>query len=182
MGTILVHEFITADGVIDEPTWTFDYEFTDAMNEAVAGITRRCRAILLGRTSYQQFEEGWGERTDADDPHSSFFNDTPKYVVTSTLKTPTWRNSSILGPYDPAAIQRLKDEVDGDIFTSASGTLVRAMLADGLVDELNLFLYPLTRGQGPRLFPADAPPLTMRLASHQAFDHGVLHLTYRPVK
>ncbi len=152
-----------------------------AMNDALLGITKRCGAILLGRTTYQHFEKGWSERTDADDPHSSFFNDTPKYVVSGTIDTPTWRNSTILGPYDPEAIRRLKDQVDGGIFTSASGTLVRAMLADGLVDELNLFLYPLTRGQGPRLFPADAAPLKMRLESHRAFHHGVLHLTYRPV-
>ncbi|MEU4701054.1 dihydrofolate reductase family protein [Nonomuraea dietziae] len=179
MGAILVHEFITADGVIDNPTWSFDYEFDDAMNDTLTSITKRCGAILLGRTTWQHFEKGWSKRTDADDPHSSFFNDTPKYVVTGTLDTPTWRNSTILGPYDPDAIRQLKNRVDGDIYTSASGTLVRAMLADGLVDELNLFLYPLTRGQGPRLFPADARPLKMRLESHRAFDHGVVHLKYR---
>lgn len=182
MGEILVHEFITADGVIDGPTWSEDYEFDDAMNDAVTGITGRCAAILLGRTSWQLFEEGWSERTDADDPQSSFLNDTPKYVVSGTIDTPTWRNSTILPTYDPDAIRQLKKEVDGDIFTGASGTLVRALLADDLVDELNLFVYPLTRGHGPRLFPADAPPMTMRLASHRAFDHGVLHLTYRPLR
>ncbi|MBB6349928.1 dihydrofolate reductase family protein [Nonomuraea muscovyensis] len=92
---------------------------------------------------------------------------------------PSWRNSTILGPYDPDAIRRLKNRVDGDVFAGASGTLVRAMIADGLVDELNLFRYPLTGGQGPRLFPADARPLKMRLESHRAFDHGVLHLKCR---
>ncbi|MGW4795807.1 dihydrofolate reductase family protein [Nonomuraea sp. NPDC004297] len=181
MGKILVHEFITADGVIDDPGWSAGYPFTDAMNDAVAGITARCRSIVLGRVTYRFFEGPWGERTDADDPHASFFNDTPKYVVTATLDTPTWRNSSILGPYDPDAIRRFKDAAEGDIFISASGTLVRALLADGLVDELNLFVYPLTLGRGTRLFPADAPPLTMRLEAHRAFENGVLHLTYRPL-
>ncbi|MEO3790835.1 dihydrofolate reductase family protein [Nonomuraea sp. B10E15] len=181
MGKILVHEFITADGVIDDPSWSAGYTFTDAMNETVAGITRRCRAIVFGRVTYEAFEEPWSTRSSADDPHASFFNDTPKHIVTSTLSELTWRNSTILGPYDPDVIRKLKDEAEGDIFISASGTLVRALLADGLVDELNLFVYPLTLGQGSRLFPPDAPPLTMSLKAHQEFGNGVLHLTYQPL-
>ena len=82
-------------------------------------------------------------------PGAPFFNDTTKYVVSSTLTDPTWRNSQVVGPYDPEAIRRLKDEVDGDLYVSGSVTLVRAMLDDGLVDELHLFVYPLTLGDGP---------------------------------
>src|SRR5207253_1328455 len=84
-------------------------------------------------------------RTVDDDPGAPFFNDTTKYVVSATLTAATWRNSKVIGPYDPDAIRRLKEEVDGDLYVSGSGTLVRAMLADGLVDELHLFVYPLTR-------------------------------------
>ena len=104
------------------------------------------------------FEPAWSTRTVEDDPGAPFFNDTTKYVVSGTLTEATWRNSKIIGPYDPDAIRRLKDEVDGDLYVSGSGTLVRAMLADGLVDELHLFVYPLTRGSGPRLFPDGRRP------------------------
>jgi dihydrofolate reductase len=81
-----------------------------------------------------------------------FFNDTAKYVVSATLTTATWRNSKIIGSYDPDAMRSLKDEVGGDLYVSGSSMLVRAILADGLVDELHLFIYSLTRGSGPRLF------------------------------
>jgi dihydrofolate reductase len=100
-------------------------------------------------------------------------------VVSGTLTTPTWRNSKIIGPYDPDAIRNLKDEA-GDLYVSGSGTLVRAMLADGLVDELHLFVYPLTRGPGPRLFPEDAAPTDLSLAASDAYENGVIYLSYRP--
>jgi dihydrofolate reductase len=85
-----------------------------------------------------------------------------------------------VGPYDPDVIQRLKDEIDGDLYVSGSGMLVRAMLADGLVDELHLFVYPLTRGTGPRLFPEDAAPATFSLAASESYENGVVYLAYRP--
>jgi dihydrofolate reductase len=115
-----------------------------------------------------------------DDPGAPFFNDTTKYVVSATLTTATWRNSKIIGPYDRDAIDSLKDEVDGDLYVSGSGTLVRAMLADGLVDELHLFVYPLTRGSGPRLFPEQAAPVSLSLASSESYENGVVYLAYRP--
>ena len=85
MGAISVHEFISLDGVIDAPTWTFDYGFDPKMGEAIGAVTARCRGILLGRTTYQMFEPAWSTRTAEDDPGAPFFNDTTKYVVSSTL-------------------------------------------------------------------------------------------------
>jgi dihydrofolate reductase len=180
MGEIHVHEFMSLDGVIDAPTWTFDYEFLPGMEEALGAVTARARAILLGRITYEMFEPAWSTRTVEDDPGAPFFNDTMKYVVSGTLTEATWRNSEILGPYDPDAIRRLKDDVDGDVFVSGSGSLVRGLLEDGLVDELHLFVYPLTRGSGPRLFPEDASPRQFTLARSQAFEHGMVYLAYRP--
>jgi len=115
-----------------------------------------------------------------DDPGAPFFNDTRKYVVSSTLSDPSWNNSEVIGPYDPDAIRKLKDEVDGDIYVSGSGMLVRAMLADGLVDGLHLCVYPLTRGSGPRLFPERAEPGKLTLAASESYDNGVLYLSYSP--
>jgi len=179
VGEIHVHEFMSLDGVIDAPTWTFDYGFDPGMGEAIGAVTNRSRGILLGRTTYEMFEPAWSTRTVEDDPGAPFFNDTTKYVVSSTLTDATWRNSELAGPYDPDAIRRLKDEV-GDLYVSGSGRLVRAMLADGLVDELHLFVYPVTRGPGPRLFPDDAAPAKMSLATSESYDNGVVYLAYRP--
>ena len=180
MGAIHVHEFMSLDGVIDAPTWTFDYGFDPKMGEAIAAVTARSEGILLGRTTYQMFEPAWSTRTAEDDPGAPFFNDTTKYVVSGTLTDPTWRNSEIVGPYDPDAIRRLKARVDGDLYVSGSAMLVRAMLADGLVDELHLFVFPLTRGTGPRLFDGGAAQAKFALARSDAYDNGVIYLAYRP--
>ena len=180
MGAIHVHEFMSLDGVIDAPTWTFDYGFDPQMGEAIGAVTARSRGILLGRTTYEMFEPAWSTRTVDDDPGAPFFNDTTKYVVSGTLAEATWRNSEIIGPYDPDRIRGLKDEVDGDLYVSGSGTLVRAMLADGLVDELHLFVFPLTRGPGPRLFPEDAAPAKLALARTDTYENGVVYLAYQP--
>jgi dihydrofolate reductase len=126
VGAINVHEFMSLDGVIDEPTWTAEYGWDPRMGEAIGAVTARSRGILLGRLTYEMFEPAWSIRTAEDDPGAPFFNDTTKYVVSSTLETATWRNSEIVGPYDPAVVERLKDEVDGDLYVSGSGTLVRA--------------------------------------------------------
>ncbi len=178
MGEIHVHEFMSLDGVIDTPTWTADYGFDPKMGETIGSVTTGARAILLGRTTYEMFAPAWSVRTAEDDPGAPFFNDTAKHVVSGTLNEATWRNSSLLGPYDPEAIQRLKDGVDGGIYVSGSGTLVRALLADGLVDGLHLFVYPLTRGIGPRLFPDGAAPVKLALAESRAYDNGVVYLSY----
>jgi dihydrofolate reductase len=180
MGAVHVHEFISLDGVIDAPTWTFDYGFDPKMGEAIGAFTQQASAILLGRTTYEMFEPAWSTRTAEDDPGAPFFNDTTKYVVSGTLSTASWRNTELVGKYDPDTIRRLKDEADGNLYVSGSGTLVRGMLADGLVDELHLFVYPLTRGSGPRLFPDGASPLKASLATCEPYDNGILYLAYRP--
>src|SRR4051812_207903 len=180
MGEIHVHEFMSLDGVIDAPTWTFDYGFDPRMGETIGALTSRSGGILLGRTTYEMFEPAWSTRTVEEDPGAPFFNDTTKYVVSGTLTEGTWRNSEIIGAYDPDRIRSLKEEVDGNVYVSGSITLVRAMLDDGLIDQLHLFVYPLTRGEGPRLFTADAPPRKLSLAANERYDNGVVYLSYRP--
>ena len=179
MGEIHVHEFMSLDGVIDTPIWTAEYGFHPKMGEAIGAVTERSSGILLGRTTYEMFEPAWSTRTVEEDPGAPFFNDTTKYVVSGTLADPTWRNSEVVGAYDPERIRRLKDEA-GDLYVSGSRTLVRAMLDDGLVDELHLFVYPLTRGSGPRLFPEDARASKLSLATTETYDNGVVYLAYRP--
>src|SRR3954470_17243259 len=147
MGTIGVHEFVSLDGVFEDPQWTAPYGFTDGMGAAIGELTGASSAILLGRTTFEMFAPAWSGRTAEDDPGAPFFNDTAKYVASSTLESAEdWQNSTILGRYDADLIRELKDQTDGGIFVSGSGTLVRALLADGLVDELHLFVYPLVLG------------------------------------
>jgi len=165
VGTISAHEFITLDGVIETPSWSFDYPYDPKMGEAIGQIMGSCKAILLGRRTYQEFAPAWSGRTAEEDPGAPFMNESPKYVVSASLQTGDWQNSTILGPYSADAGRNLKDRVDGGIYVSGSGTLVRALLADGLVDELHLFVYPLALGAGKRLF---------------AYSNGALHLTYTP--
>ncbi len=179
MGPIRVHEFVTLDGVIDTPTWTVDYGFDPAMGEAIAGIMSGCAGILLGRSTYQMFEPAWAPRTEDEDPGAPFMNETQKYVVSGSLTSTSWRNSEVLGPYSAGAISDLRGKVDGALYVSGSGTLVRALLQDGLVDELHLFVYPLTRGTGPRLFDAEAPDSRWERSACQAYDNGVVYLGYR---
>jgi dihydrofolate reductase len=179
MGEIHVHEFMTADGVVDAPTWTFDYGFDPKMAEVLAAVTGNASGILLGRKTYEMFEPAWSTRTVEDDPGAPFFNETAKYVVSGTLTEPTWSNSQVVGPYDPEAIRKLKDEV-GDLYVSGSIQLVRALLADGLVDQLHLFVYPLTLAAGPRLFTDDASPAKFTLGASDVYENGVVYLGYRP--
>jgi dihydrofolate reductase len=182
MGAILVHEFTTLDGIVEAPTWTFDFDFDPKMGEAIKALTNRSRGILLGRITYEMFEPAWSTRTEEDDPGAPFFNETQKYVVSSTLTEDeaTWSNSVVFGPYDPEEIRRLKAAIDGDLYVSGSVRLVRALLADGLVDELHLFVFPLTRGSGARLFSEGAEPLSLTLAACESYENGVIHLGYAP--
>jgi dihydrofolate reductase len=166
---------MTIDGVVDAPTWTFEYGFDPQMGETLAAITGASKGILLGRKTYEMFEPAWSTRTVEDDPGAPFFNDTTKYVVSSTLSDPTWRNSQVIG-YD--RVRQLKDEVDGAIYMSGSVQLVRALLADGLIDELDLFVYPLALGEGTRLF--EGTPAKLALKGSQTYANGVVHLAYGP--
>jgi dihydrofolate reductase len=179
MGRILVHEFISLDGVIEDPRWTAEFGFDPEMGVAIGSIMGASKAILLGRNTYEMFAPAWSVRTAEEDPGAPFMNDTAKYVVSSTLQQADWSNSTILGPYDAQAIRSLKDGLDGDIYVSGSGVLVRAMLADGLVDELHLFVFPVVLGQGARLFDRGEPKLTLALAGEESYDNGVVHLAYR---
>jgi len=180
MGEIRVHEFTTLDGIIDAPTWTFDFPFDPKMGEAIGGVMSGCTALLLGRRTFEMFAPAWSARTAAEDPGAPFMNDSPKYVIASGPPSVEWSNSTVVGPYDAATIRSLKDRADGGMYVSGSGTLVRAMLADGLVDELHLFVYPVHLGAGPRLFDDGAAPGTLDLLTCEAYSNGVVHLGYRP--
>jgi dihydrofolate reductase len=180
MGTIAVHEFVALDGVFEDPSWTFEFGFDPLMAETLGAITATSQAILLGRTTYEMFAPAWSTRTVEDDPGAPFFNDTHKYVVGAQEPNVEWGPSTRLGAFDPEVIRRLKDDTEGVIYVSGSGTLVRGMLAEGLVDELHLFVYPVAVGKGRRLFTEDGETTRLALLGHDVYDNGVVHLAYGP--
>jgi dihydrofolate reductase len=179
MATIRAHEFTTLDGVADAPTWVRDFPFDPKMGEAIAGVMGDCEAILLGRRTFEMFAPAWSTRTAAEDPGAPFMNDTPKYVVAATPPAVEWANSTVLGPYDAASVRRLKDQIAGGIYVSGSATLVRALLADGLLDEVHLFVYPIVLGGGPRLFADDGTERKLELIGSDSYAGGVVRLGYR---
>jgi dihydrofolate reductase len=170
MGQILVHEFISLDGVFEAPRWTMEYGFDPKMGDAIGGIMGPCKAILLGRQTFEEFAPAWSGRTAEQDPGAPFMNETPKYVVSETLQKADWNNSTIIDGYSAETIGALKDQVDGGIYISGSGAL-------GLVDELNLFVYPVVLGTGARLFGDE--PVKFTLAQTHSYENGVLHLAYQ---
>ncbi|MBD0323300.1 MAG: dihydrofolate reductase family protein [Aldersonia sp.] len=180
MGSIAVHEFITLDGVFENPAWTFDYGFDPKMGETLGEITGASTAILLGRRTFEMFAPAWSTRTVEDDPGAPFFNETQKYVVGAKEPSVEWANSTRLGAYDPGSIQRLKDETEGNIYISGSGTLVRALLRDGLVDDLHLFVYPLALGGGEHFWADGVDATKLALKEHEVYENGVVHLDYGP--
>ena len=181
MGKIHVHEFMTLDGVIDAPTWTFEYGFDPKMGETLAAITGASSTILLGRKTHEMFAPSWRDRSIEEDPGAEFFNETEKLVVGAHEPAEEWANTTRLGAYDADAIRRLKDERSGAIYISGSGQLVRGLLADGLVDEIHLFVYPVALGEGERFWAEGAGPQKLALTATDVYDNGVVHLCYAPV-
>ena len=180
MGKIKVHEFISLDGVIENPRWTFEFGFDPAMGETLAALTGDSKAILLGRNTFEMFAPAWSTRTVDDDPGAPFFNDTQKYVVASQPPAVEWANSTVIGSYDANTIEKLKADVDGSIYVSGSARLVQGMLSDGLVDELHLFVYPTALGSGQRLFPEGNAQVRLALVVSDTYANGVVHLVYAP--
>jgi dihydrofolate reductase len=178
MGNIAVHEFITLDGVIEDPRWTMGYPFDPKMGAAIGGIMGASDGLLLGRRTYEMFAPAWSGRTAEQDPGAPFMNDSTKYVVSSTLQSADWSNTEIIGPYSPERIRELKDATARNLYVSGSATLVRALLADGLVDELHLFVFPLALGHGLRLFAEGSAEVKLSLGQAETYESGVVHLSY----
>jgi len=178
MATIAAHEFISLDGVFENPSWTMEFGFDPKMGETLAEITGSSDTILLGRTTHEMFAPAWRDRTVEEDPGAPFFNDTEKFVVGANAPAEEWANTTRLGAYDAAALREFKDSREGTIYISGSGRLVRGLIADGLLDELHLFVYPVALGTGERLFADQRTKLALK--DSDVYDNGVLHLCYGP--
>jgi dihydrofolate reductase len=177
MGKVVSNFFISLDGVVESPDqWHFPY-FNDEMGNAIGTGMETTDALLMGRVLYEEWAGYWP--TSHDEPIASIFNDTPKYVVSRTLREATWNNTTIISGEVAGAIRNLKDRTEGDITMSGSATLVRWLLTNGLVDRLNLMVHPIAVGKGQRLFE-DTPTHRLQLVSQETFSTGVLNLGYAP--
>src|ERR1700759_4959113 len=114
MGKIDVHDFVSLDGVYEDPLWTADFGFDPKMGETIGSFVAPAKGILLGRRTYEMFYPAWSTRTAEDGPGAPFFNESAKYVVSGTLQEAEWNNSTIIGPYSAERIRALKDEA-GDL-------------------------------------------------------------------
>src|SRR4051812_19221009 len=163
--------------------WTADYGFPEDLSDLIGAMTGSASGILLGRRTFEMFAPAWSARTAEEDPGAPFFNDSPKYVVSSTLTDAesVWRNSTAVGGYDADRLRALKDEA-GDLYVSGSATLGRAPLAGGVGGELHPFVYPLAPRTGIRLFPAGALRTPLSLLDADRLSNGVVHLSYGPAQ
>src|SRR4051794_34833534 len=180
MATIIAHEFISLDGVFEDPRWTMEFGFDPKMGDAIGELTGGSGTILLGRTTHEMFAPAWRDRTVEDDPGAPFFNNTEKFVVGAQEPAEEWANTTRLGAYDAAALRDFKDSREGTIFVSGSGRLVRGLIADGLLDELHLFVYPVALGTGKRLFADQHTKLALKAGD--VYDNGAVHLCYGPAE
>ena len=152
------------------------------MGQAIGGIMGASEGLLLGRRTYEMFAPAWSTRTAEEDPGAPFMNDTTKYVVTGHAVERRLAQLGDRGPVRRAGDPRPEGAPRWDLYVSGSATLVRALLADGLVDELHLFVFPLALGAGLRLFPEGGAPVKLALGGSEAYDSGVVHLTYVPAR
>lgn len=174
MAMMRAHEFISLDGVFESPSWTMEFGFDPAMGETLAAITGTSDAILLGRTTHEMFAPAWRERSAQDDPGAPFFNDTEKFVVGAHEPSEEWANTTRLGAYDAEQLREFKESRQGDIYISGSGRLVRGLIADRLLDELHLFVFPIALGAGERLFADQRAKFEVK--ESEVYANGVVHL------
>jgi dihydrofolate reductase len=170
MGKLVVTEFISLDGVFEDPGgaedyehggWTFEYDRGEDGNRFKMDELMEAKAQLLGRATYEGFADAWPSR---EGPFADKLNNDPKYVVSTTLTDPKWQNTTVISGDVVAEIAKLKDETDGAILVAGSGTLVGTLLEADLVDELRLMVFPTILGRGRRLFPDGIDRLKFKLA------------------
>lgn len=180
MRKIVAGLFMSLDGVVEAPDqWHFPY-FNDEMGEVVGSQMAASDTMLLGRVTYQEFASYWPNQSTADVPMADQMNATPKVVVSTTLKSVEWQNSTLITGNVAEELTKLKRQPGKNIGITGSGTLVRSLLRDGLLDELVLLVHPIVVGRGKRLFPEGDGQQALTLADSKTFTTGVLSLTYTP--
>jgi dihydrofolate reductase len=184
MARIIITEFISLDGVIEDPGgsedfkhsgWSFEIDRGDEGNQFKLDETMESDALLLGRRTYEGFAEAWPSR---DGEFADKFNSMPKYVVSSTLKDPEWNNTHVLEGDVVEQVSKLRQEEDGNIVVHGSAQLAQTLIDQGLVDELRLMVFPVVLGAGKRLFGETGDKHGLRLVDSKTVGEGVAILTY----
>jgi dihydrofolate reductase len=186
VGRIVVTEFVSLDGVMEDPGgaetfrhggWSFEFNRGDEGDKFKLDEALSAEALLLGRRTYEGFAGAWPSR---EGEFADKFNTMPKYVVSSTLKDPEWNNSTVLSGDVAEEVAKLRDELDGDIVVHGSAQLVQALVEQDLVDELRLMVFPVVLGTGKRIFGDTSDKKTLRLVDSKVVGDGVAILTYAP--
>jgi dihydrofolate reductase len=186
MGRIVVTEFISVDGVVEDPGgaedfkyggWSFEFDRGDEGNKFKLDEALEAEALLLGRKTFEGFAAAWPSR---EGEFADKFNTMPKYVVTSSSDLPEWNNTTVLDGDVGTAVAKLREEVDGDIYVHGSAQLVQTLIDKQLVDELRLMVFPVVLGSGLRLFGETSDKRTLKLASSTTVGDGVAILIFQP--
>src|SRR4051794_4239307 len=184
MGRIVVTEFVSLDGVIEDPGgaenfkyggWTFEIDRGDEGNKYKLDETMEADALLLGRVTYEGFAAAWPQR---EGEFADKFNSMPKYVVSSTLTDPEWTNTTVISGDVPAEIGKLRDEFDGELQVAGSNQLVQTLVENDLVDELHLMVFPVVLGAGKRLWGETTEKKPLKLSNSNVVGDGVVILEY----
>ncbi len=188
MGRIVVTEFVSLDGVMEDPGgsedfryggWSFEFSRGEEGDKFKLDEALGADALLLGRVTYEGFAAAWPER---DGEFADKFNGMPKYVVSSTLSEPEWNNSTVIEGDLGQAVAGLRDKHDGDIVVHGSARLVQSLLERDLVDELRLMVFPVVLGAGKRLFGETSDKKPLRLTDSKQVGDGVSILIYEPAR
>jgi dihydrofolate reductase len=193
MRKLVVTTFVTLDGVMqapggpgEDPSGGFSYEgwlvpfFDEAMGEQVTRWFTGAEDFLLGRTTYEIFYASWPKMI-SDDPVSQGLNFKPKHVASRTLTSVEWETADLLGDDVPGAIRALKEKDGGELQVHGSAGLIQTLLAEDLIDELRLIVFPVVLGQGKRLFGEGSIPRTWRLTASSATPSGAIMASYERV-
>jgi dihydrofolate reductase len=181
MRKIVVTEFMSLDGVMENPAWTFPY-----WNDEIAAFKDEERdasdALLLGRVTYEGFAAAWPKMSPKKEPLAPYMNSVRKYVTSTTLKEPlAWNNSVLIKGNLVEEVHKLKQQDGRDIAVHGSATLAQTLMQHDLVDSLRLLVYPVVVGKGQRLFKEGAAA-TWQLMESQSFSSGVVSLVYEPAR
>ncbi len=177
MRKIVVTEFLSLDGVMENPAWTAPY-WNDEIAQFKAAETTVNDVLLLGRVTYEGFAAAWPQRTD-EDSGGTYFNSVRKYVVSNTLNKAEWNNSHIIKGSIVEEIIKLKQQDGENLVVHGSATLVQTLIQHNLVDSYRLLVYPVVVGKGKRLFK-EGTTATLNLVKTQSFSSGVAALIYEP--
>ena len=184
MGRIIVTEFVSLDGVMEDSGgsegsrhggWSFEVNRGPEGDQFKLDETFDTEALLLGRVTYEGFAAAWPSR---EGEFADKFNTMPKYVVSSTLTEPEWTNSTVLNGDVPDEVARLKQERDGNIVVHGSARLVQTLFENDLVDELRLMVFPVVLGSGKRLFGETTDKKRLRVVDSKVVGDGVAILIY----